>query len=96
MYVIADFIYIGLHELQGAKTENYKMKNYYPQRDSNPILSAYEVKTLSIALLDEISIEGLNVERVLLECAIDSYMYHVVVVVKCFIVYYILLTLYSQ
>ena len=34
-YVTADFIYMGLLGLQGAKTENYKMKNACPYRDSN-------------------------------------------------------------
>ena len=29
-YVTADFIYMGLLGLQGAKTENYKMKNSCP------------------------------------------------------------------
>ena len=72
------------------------MKNSCPQWDSNPVPSAYEANSLSIALLDLISIEHLKVERVLLECAIKIYLYHVVDVVKCFVVYYILLTLYSQ
>ena len=27
MYVIVDFICMGLLEMQGGKTENYKMKN---------------------------------------------------------------------
>ena len=34
-YVTADFICMGLLGLQGAKTENYKMKNSCPYRDSN-------------------------------------------------------------
>ena len=34
-YGMADFICTGLLGLQGAKTENYKMKNSYPYRDSN-------------------------------------------------------------
>ena len=34
MYVMNDFICIGLHELQGPETENYKMKNSCPERDS--------------------------------------------------------------
>ena len=34
-YVTADFICMCLLGLQGAKTENYKMKNSCPYRDSN-------------------------------------------------------------
>ena len=34
-YVTADFICMGLLGLQGAKTENYKMNNSCPYRDSN-------------------------------------------------------------
>ena len=33
------------------------MKNSYPQLDSNPVPPAYEANSLSIALLDLISIE---------------------------------------
>ena len=29
-YVMADFICMGLLGLQGAKTENYKIKSFYP------------------------------------------------------------------
>ena len=35
VYVMVDFICIGLLELRGVRTENYKMKNSCPQRDSN-------------------------------------------------------------
>ena len=34
-YVTADFICMDLLGLQGAKTENYKMKIFCPYRDSN-------------------------------------------------------------
>ena len=34
-YVTADFICMGLLGKQGTKTENYKMKNTCPYRDSN-------------------------------------------------------------
>ena len=34
-YVTAEFICMGLLGLQGAKTENYKMKNSCPYQDSN-------------------------------------------------------------
>ena len=61
------------------------MKNFCPQRDSNrdlpltkrSIRSAYEANSLSVALLVDISIEHLNVDRVLPECAIKIYLYHV-------------------
>ena len=43
--------------------------------DTGP--SAYEWKSLSIALLDEISIEHLNIDRDLPECAINIYLYRV-------------------
>ena len=34
-YVMVDLICMGYLGLQGAKTENYKMKNCSPKRDSN-------------------------------------------------------------
>ena len=67
---MVDFIYMGLLELWGARTENYKMKNPCPQWDSNPVLSAYAAKALSIVLLQLIVIEHLKVYRVLPEFAI--------------------------
>ena len=36
-YVMADFVCMGLLGLQGAKTENYKMKNSCPHRDSSAL-----------------------------------------------------------
>ena len=39
---MVDFIYMGLLDLFGTRTENYKMKNSYPQWDLNPGPSAYE------------------------------------------------------
>ena len=75
------------------------MKNSCPQLDSNPGPSAYEAKSLSIALLGQIFMEHLNVDRILPECDIktcskcSTYM---VDVVKCFVVYCILLTLCSH
>ena len=39
-YVMVDFICMVLLDLCGARTENYKMKNYCPQWDSNPGYSA--------------------------------------------------------
>ena len=53
------------------------MKNHCQQWDSNPGPSAYEAKSLSVALLDQISFEHLNVYRVLPGCAFRIYLYHV-------------------
>ena len=55
-----------------------------------PGMSAYDANALTIALQDSISIEHLKVDRVLPECAIKNYIDHVVDVVKCFFVKYIL------
>ena len=46
------------------------MKNSCTQWDSNPGPSAYETRLLSDALLDEMSIEHLNGDRVLPDYAI--------------------------
>ena len=62
---MVDFIYMGLLELRGARTENNKMKNSLPKGDSNPVPSAYEANSLSVALLDLISIGNLKVDHVL-------------------------------
>ena len=74
------------------------MKTFLPQWDSNPGTSASEANSQSVALLFEKSIERLNVNHVLPEPAIKIYLHRVPrgVVVKCFVVCYILLTLDSQ
>ena len=94
-YVMVYFIYMGLLDLRGARTENNKTKNACPQWVSNPGPSASEAKSLSVVLLVEISIEYINVDRVLPEFAIKIYLYRVPrsKCSKCFFVYYILLTL---
>ena len=43
--------------------------------DSNPGPSAYEANSLSVALLVDIFIEHLSVDRFLAECAIKIYLY---------------------
>ena len=48
--VTADFICMGLHGLQGAKTENYKMKNSCPYRDSNSRSLILKSSALSMRL----------------------------------------------
>ena len=63
------------------------MKNSYRQWDSNLGPSAYEANSLSYALLVEIFIEHFNVEK-RFTWMLD--------VVKGFVVYHILLTLYTQ
>ena len=66
---------MGLLDLWGAETKNYKMKYSCQQWDSITGPSAYKAKSLSVVLLDEISIGHLNVDRVLPECAIKTYLY---------------------
>ena len=76
--------------------EEREPRNSCPKWDSNLVPVAYEATSLSVAQLDLISIEQFKADRVLAECAITIYLYHVVDVVKYFVVYYILLTLSSQ
>ena len=54
VYVMVDFVFMGLLDLWEAQTKNDKMKNSCPQWDSSPGPSAYEAKSLSVALLDQI------------------------------------------
>ena len=49
-----DFICMGLLQLQGAQTENYKVENYSPQRNSNSRLLNHKVTTVTIKLSDRI------------------------------------------
>ena len=58
------------------------MKKCLPKRDSIPVPSAYEAKSLSVLLLDQITSEELNVDDVLNEFAIYVNLYHVVDVAK--------------
>ena len=58
--------------LLGAQTENYKMINSCQQCNLNPGPSVYEARSLSVALLDQISINHLNIDRVLPKCAGSS------------------------
>ena len=86
---MVDFICMGLNRPVRIVNRELQNENSCPQWDSNPGPSAYEANSLNVALLVEISIEHLNVDRVLKWTCI---VYHVVDVVKCFVVYYILLT----
>ena len=54
VYVMIDFICMGLLQLQGAQTENYKVENYSPQRNSNSRLLNHKVTTVTIKLSDRI------------------------------------------
>ena len=45
---MVDYICMGLHDLFGTRTENYKMKNSFLQLDSNPGPSTYEANALSV------------------------------------------------
>ena len=58
---MVDFICIGLLDLRGVRTKNYKMKNSCPQCDSNPEPSAYEANALSAELLELINFDHLKV-----------------------------------
>ena len=55
---------MGFFELRRALTENYQLKIACQQCDSNPGPSAYDAKSQSVALLDQIYIGHLNVDRV--------------------------------
>ena len=73
------------------------MKNSCPQWDSNPLpfTNMYELSSLSVRLLDVISIKHFKVDHLFPECAINIYLY---IVPRCrcskmFVMYYILLNL---
>ena len=57
VYVIVDFICMGLLEMQGARSENYKMKNSCLQRDSNSRPLGCEVTTDAIRQWDLIQVK---------------------------------------
>ena len=61
VYIMVDFICMGLLDLWGARTENNKMEISCPQLDSNPGPFTSEANSISVVLLVEIS----NVDRVL-------------------------------
>ena len=50
-YVMVDFICMDLFNLFGTRTENYKMKNFCPQWDSNLGPSAYEANVPRVHLV---------------------------------------------
>ena len=53
VYVMVDFICMGLLDLWGALKENYKMKNSCQQWESNPVPSDNEgANSLGVALLN--------------------------------------------
>ena len=70
-YVMVDFICMGLLDIWAAQTDNYTIK-IRTHWDSNTGPSAYEY-SLSVVLLVEISIEYLNIDHILPECAIKLY-----------------------
>ena len=69
---------MGLLDLWGARTENYKIKIL--AQDLKPEPSAYDANLQSVATRADIYIEHLNISRVLLELAIKftCTVYHVV------------------
>ena len=69
---MADFICIGLLDPRITK-----LKKKLPTVGFEPGHFAYEANALSVAVLGEISIEYLNVDRALPECAIKIYLYRV-------------------
>ena len=60
-YIMVDFICMGLLDLLGTQTENYKMKLPCPQWDSDPGPSAYKANALSVALLELITLDHVKV-----------------------------------
>ena len=50
--------------MQGARTENYKMRNSCSQFDSKPVPSVYGAKALIVVLLELMSIEHLKFDSV--------------------------------
>ena len=95
-YVMVDFICKGLLGLSGMRVGITKWKILARSGIRTLVPSAYKANTLTIVLLDLISIEHLKVDQNSPECHIKIYLYTVVDFVKCHVVYYILLTLYSQ
>ena len=69
-YVTADFICKGLLGLQGAKTENYKMKNSCPYRDSNSRPLILKSSALSMRLSSLIYKRKLKTSLVESRCAL--------------------------
>ena len=59
-YVMVDFICMCLFDLWRARTESY-YKNSCLQWDSYPVPCAYETNSLIVVLIEQISIEHLNV-----------------------------------
>ena len=66
MYDMVDFICTGKLGLQGAKTENYKMKNSCPYRDSNSrplILTSSALSIASCSLIYKRQFKTYSVEN---------------------------------
>ena len=70
---MVDLICMGLLDMWAAQTDNYIIKNPCTHLDSNTGPSAYEY-SLSVVLLVELSIEYLNINHILPECAIELYL----------------------
>ena len=79
---MVDFICMGLLDLFGTQTENFKMKNSCQQRDSNPGPSAYKANALSVELLELINTDHLKVSAFNLASHI-TYLYHVFTLTPC-------------
>ena len=72
MYIMVDFISMGLLDMLGSRTDNYKMKNSCPHWDLNQGSFASEANGSVLVKGCTISwdIEHLNIDRVLLEFSI--------------------------
>ena len=69
LHMLTRTVRSAIRELQNEK--------FWSKVVFEPVPSAYKANSLSVALLEQISIEHLNVDRVLPECAIKIYMYRV-------------------
>ena len=77
---------MGLLDLWGAQTENNKIKKFMPTVGFEPgtlCIRSERAKRWAIGANEYRSPKG---ERLLPECAIKSYLYHLVDVVKYFVV----------
>ena len=61
---MVDFICMDVLELQGAKTENYKMKNSCPKRDTNSRPLNHKATTVTVRLSDPIYFQQFKTQPV--------------------------------
>ena len=85
--VMVDFICMGLLNLWEARTENYKIKNYFPQLDSNPEPFASEANSQRCAISWDIY-RALKCWQRFTWVFYLNYLYYLVGVVNWFVVYF--------